>query len=205
MNLAHEIYRKSLHLLLILIPMAYLHFGKWQTLIVLAPIAITVISLDYLRRKSPKIKMIFGKIFGTVLRDHEQSGDKLCGASFVALAACINFYLFEPAIAVTSFMILVICDTAASLVGKSIVSQPFFEKSTAGSAAFFISAILVLISCAIYFDAKFWFYAFGLFAVFCVTMIEARPSLLKIDDNFSIPIIFSAVMTFFDIIWNYNY
>lgn len=200
-----ELYRKSLHLLLILIPIAYYELGKWQSMLIFAPATIFVVSLDYLRRHDPKIQMFFIKLFGPVLREHELVGDKLCGASWVGLATCINFLIFKEQIAITGFTILVISDLAAALVGKSVVSRPFFEKSLAGSTAFFVSGLIILFVCGAIFGARTWFYLFGLFALFCVTIIEARPSLIKIDDNFTIPIVFSVVMTFFDIVWNYNY
>lgn len=203
--MAQEIYRKLVHLLLLLIPITYYHFGKWQSLMIFVPISTVFISLDYLRRKNPKIKIIFAKIFGSILREHELTGDKLCGASFVALATCINFSIFTAEIAVTSFAILAICDAVAALVGKSIPSKPFFEKSTAGSVAFFISGTIILFICGGVFDSRFWFYFFGFFALFCVTVIEARPTLFNTDDNFTIPIGFSVIMTFFDVIWNYSY
>ncbi len=205
MNLTNEICRKFLHLLLILIPIGYCQFGKWTSLLILSPVAITIISMDYLRRKNPKIKIIFAKIFRPILREHELDGEKFCGASWVFLAACVNFFLFKEEIAVTAFVILVISDALAALVGKSFPSQPFFEKSFSGSAAFFISGFVILLSCGAIFDSRIWFYLFGFFALFCVTVIEARPSLIKIDDNFTIPIAFSSIMTFFDIIWSYSY
>lgn len=205
MNLVNEISRKALHLLLILIPMSYNYLGKWQFLTILAPITIVILALDYARCKNAKAKIIFTKIFSTILREHELQGDKLCGASWVFLGACINFAIFKPEIAITGFTILVISDALAALVGKSVTSQPFFEKSFAGSLSFFVSAIIILFVCGNIYDAKFWFYFFGFFAVFCVTMIEARPSLFKLDDNIAIPLFFSGIMTFFDIIWNYTY
>ncbi|MBP7709746.1 MAG: hypothetical protein KA100_01580 [Rickettsiales bacterium] len=205
MNLQHEFYRKCLHLLLLVIPMTYSFLGKWQSVKIFAAVTLVVVTLDYLRRKSALIKKIFAQIFGSILREHELSGDKLCGASFVGLAACINFSLFKAEIAVTGFLILVISDTLAALVGKGIPSRPFFEKSLAGSSAFFISALVILVMCGVNFHAGYWFYLFGAFAVFCVTMFEARPSLLNIDDNFSIPLGFAVILTFFDLAWNYNY
>jgi dolichol kinase len=205
MNLQQEFYRKCLHLLLLIVPMTYSFLGKWQSVKIFAAVTLFVVTFDYLRRKSAAIKKIFSQIFGVVLREHELSGDKLCGASFVGLAACINFSLFKAEIAITGFLILVISDTLAALVGKSIPSKPFFEKSVAGSLAFFISALAILFACGANFHADWWFYCFGIFAVFCVTMFEARPSLLNIDDNFSIPIGFSVILTFFDLAWNYNY
>lgn len=205
MSLVSEINRKSLHLLLVLIPLIFIKVGKWKTLAALAPITIVIVSLDYLRRKNPWIKNMFNRAFSQILREHELDGNKLCGASWVFLGACINFFLFKTEIAVTGFLIMVISDALSALVGKSFSSRPFFEKSLAGAGAFFLSALLILICCGMYFHLRFWFYFFGVFAVFCVTIIESRPSLFGIDDNFSIPISFSVVMTIFDLMWNYNY
>ncbi len=205
MNLITESYRKFLHLLLIIIPLTFIFLGKWKTIIILSPVTIFVVSFDYMRRENDAVKILFAKIFGKILRPHELDGAKLCGASWVFLGATINFAVFSPAIAVTSFLILVISDALAALVGKSIASQPFFEKSFSGSMAFFISALMILILCGIYYHCGVSFYLFGIFAVLCVTIVEARPSLIAIDDNFSIPIIFSIVMSFFDILWNYSY
>lgn len=201
MNLSNELYRKSLHFSAILIPLFFYHFGKWKTLLILAPITIFMVTLDHLRQENPKIKAIFLKLFAPILRPHEIEGKKLCGASFMLLAACINFLLFSKEIAVVSFSIVVISDALSAIVGKTIPSQPFFEKSRAGALAFLISALLILVGCGMIFHVHFWFYFFGVFSVFCVTMIEARPSLLHVDDNFSIPMIFSFLMTGFGFMW----
>ncbi len=205
MNLQNEFYRKCLHLLLLVIPLTYHYLGKWKALMIFAPITLIVVCLDFARRYSPKIKNIFAKIFGPVLREHELNGNKLCGASFVGLATCLNFSLFKPTIAICGFLILVISDTAAALIGKSYPSKPFFEKSSAGSLSFFIFGLLILFGCGVGFHEGAWFFVFGIFAVFCVTMFEARPSIFNTDDNFVIPIGFSVIMTFFDLVWNYSY
>jgi len=205
MSILPEIYRKCIHLFILFVPITYHYLGRWPSLTIFGALTTIFVSLDYLRRKNPKIKTIFAKILGPILRGHELTGDKLCGASWVGLATCINFFFFTEEIAVTSFVILAICDAMAALVGKSIPSQPFFEKSSAGSVAFFISGIIILLICGSIFDSRIWFYLFGTFALLCITVIEARPTLFNIDDNFSIPIGFSLIMTFFDLIWNYSY
>ncbi len=205
MNLARESMRKALHFLLIILPLSYYHFGKWPTLAVLAPIATFVVALDYMRQNNQKINSFFVAILRPVLRDFELDGKKLCGASFVALGSCITFLIFKEIIAITAFTILVISDGLAALVGKAIPSRPFFEKSLAGALAFAISGLAVLVICGMIFGARPWFYIFGLFALFCVTMIESRPSFLGIDDNFAIPVVFCLIMAFFDFLWNYSY
>lgn len=205
MSLKIESYRKFLHFLLIIIPILYILLGGKITVYILAPITVFIVSLDYLRRKNLKINSFFLRLFQFILREHEKTGEKLSGASFVFLGATLNFLFFKPAIAVCGFTILVISDGLAALVGKAFPSRPFFEKSLNGSLAFFISAFAVLIICAMSFEMGFWFYFFGTFTVACLTIIEARPSLFKIDDNFLIPIFFAIEMSFFDILWNYTY
>lgn len=205
MSLKIESYRKFLHFLLVLIPVIYLLIGKWPTTFILLPVTVFIVGLDYMRRRSISINVFFNKIFGLILRDHEKSGEKLCGASYVFLGATINFFLFKPEIAVCGFLILAISDALAALVGKAVASRPFYEKSLAGSSAFFVSALVILIVCGISFDVGVWYYLFGIFAIFCVTILEARPSFVGIDDNFLIPIVFAVEMSFFDIVWNMSY
>jgi dolichol kinase len=202
-SLRNELYRKGLHFLLLLVPISYCYLGKWPSVAIFATIAAIVVPLDYMRRRNEKIKVIFEKIFGIVLRHHELEGNQLCGASFVAIAACVNFLIFKAEIAVTGFTILVISDAAAALIGRSFPSRPFFEKSLNGAAAFFITGLIILITCGFIFHSRAWFYIFGLFSLFVVTMIESRPSLLKIDDNLTIPLGFAITMTIFDLTWNY--
>jgi dolichol kinase len=91
-------------------------------------------------------------------------------------------------------------------VGRKIKSAQFFEKSVAGSLAFGISALLILVVCGLFFKQEFVFYSFGILAIFVTTIIEARPSLFgKLDDNFTIPLSFSLVVYLLGIIWDVNY
>ncbi len=203
MNLTNELKRKSLHFLLILIPILFCFFGKTLSMIILIPITALVVWLDYSRNKNAKIQQFFLKFFGNILRPHEFEGKKLCGASFVALSASLNFLLFPKTIAVTGFVILVISDSLAAIVGKSVTSQPFYEKSFAGSTAFFTSSIVVLITLGILFNTGFLFYFFGFFCALFVTILEAKPSIFNIDDNFLIPTAFCLPMFLFDFMWNF--
>lgn len=205
MDFKKELQRKFAHLFLILIPIAYLVLGKWTSLIVFASLTLIILPIDYLRQNHPKTNDIFNKIFGIILRDSEKKAERLCGASWVGMSACLNFAIFESEIAVTAFMILVFSDLMAAIIGKKFPSGPFFEKSQNGSLAFFVTGFLVLLVCGNCFDVKFGFYFFGLIALFFTTIIEARPSILKIDDNFTIPISFSVIMSAFYVIWYYQW
>ncbi len=200
-DIIHELYRKAIHFLLILIPIFYCFLGKWTTLLIIAPITTLIFAVEHARKNNPKINQIFLKVFKSVLRPHEYEPKKMTGVSSVMLAACITFLVFKKEIAVIAFTILVFSDALSAIVGKSIPSRPFFEKSVAGSLAFFVSALAVLFICGFGFGVRPTFYIFGIFSICCVTVIEARPSLTDLDDNFSIPLVFSLLMTSFDFMW----
>jgi len=197
-----EIGRKSFHLWLLLLPLIYYQFGKWTSLLIVAPIVTVLFIVDYYRKTNEFLQKYFQKFFKNLLRPQEASAEKLCGATWAGIAACLIFLVCKEPIVIASFMILAISDSMAAIVGKSVSSQPFFEKTRAGSIAFYVSGLIVLFICGAIFDAKLWFYVFAFFSLFMSTAIEARPSFFNLDDNFTIPISFAIFMTAFDWMWN---
>ncbi|MFT6220242.1 MAG: dolichol kinase [Rickettsiales bacterium] len=201
-----EVARKTFHIFTILIlPIAYIFLTKKIMLMVILPLSIFIVATDYLRHKSSFINKIFYIIFGRILREADLKKSGRTGASYTAIAALLVFALCPKIIAICAFCILAISDGLAALVGKRISSKEFFEKSVAGSSAFGVSALLILTVCGILTNQEFGFYLFGVFAVFVVTILEARPSFLKVDDNFLIPVAFSTIMVLFGFVWNLSY
>jgi dolichol kinase len=201
-SLFREFARKGFHLILLILPIGYYFLGKWQMLQILTPITAIVVLVDYFRSKNDILAAIFNKVFGLILRQKELEKGKFCGATFALIAALLIFLIAKKEIAITSFLILAVCDLMASLVGKSIKSANFYEKSVAGSAAFFLSGIVVLIISGQILSFGIWFYFFAIFALFVAMILEARPSYLGIDDNFVVPISYSIVMMIFDLMWH---
>lgn len=179
-SFGREISRKLFHLLILVFPLMFLELGRWRALYIIAPLTLIVLAADYYRRKYPKIQLYFTKVFGSILRPHELTGEHFCGATWALLAASLIFLTCTKEIVVTSFAILAISDTLAAIIGRSYPSRPFFEKSQLGSAAFYISGLIVLFVCGGTLDSRLWFYLFGFFALFCATIIEARPSFLAL-------------------------
>lgn len=198
-----EIFRKIFHLGILVFPFLYYFLHKWPALMIVAPATVIVFLLDYYRGEKPEINFYFTKIFGILLRPYELDGKKLCGITWGLLAATAIFLVCKEEIVITSFAILAISDAAAALVGRTIVSPPFFEKSCAGSIAFYVSGLIVLFFCGSFFYVGLWFYLFGFFALFAATIVEARPSLFEMDDNFTVPLTFAIIMTAFDWMWHY--
>lgn len=203
---AQEVKRKLFHILFILtLPIIYSFLQKKQILLIIFPISVLIIAADFYRHRIPLVKTIFNHSFGNMLRSEELERNSWTGASFVAFSALITFSIFPKAIAVCAFSILAVSDCLAALVGKKMTSKEFFEKSLAGSIAFGVSAFIILIICGMLSDQKLYYYFFGILAVFATTIIEARPSFFKVDDNLTIPLVFACTMMLFAAIWGVGY
>lgn len=201
-SLKQEIIRKLHHLLIAIFPILYFYISKEQLLKFLIPICASILLMDYLRQKNAKIKATFNKIFAYILRDHEKN--ELSGISYFAASALIIFILFPKLIAINAFLILAFSDAFASIIGKKIKSKKFFEKSQSGSIAFFITSISIVNIMAVIFSPHILYYPFALLGVIAATLIEARPKILEIDDNFTIPMSYALVHLAFNNIWIYN-
>jgi dolichol kinase len=202
MPIKQELYRKTFHLFLFLIPFFFIKLGKNEFLTIFIPIAIIIITLDYYRCKFDKLNYITSKFFKLIMRDKEINQKKLSGMSWVFGGASLNFLMFDKVFAVTGFCILIFADAMAAVVGKSIKSAPFYEKSRAGSLAFFITSLLVILISGLYFECRLPFYFFAIFIAMFITFTEAYPSFFIVDDNLLIPMTFGICMTLLDFMWH---
>ena len=202
MPIKQELYRKIFHLFLFLIPFFFIKLGKSEFLTIFIPIAIIIIIIDYYRCKFDKLNYLASKFFKLIMRDKEINQKKLSGMSWVFGGASLNFLMFDKVIAVTGFCILIFADAMAAIVGKSIKSPPFYEKSRAGSLAFFITSVVVIMVSGLYFDCRLSFYFFAIFIAMFITFTEAYPSFFIVDDNLLIPMTFGVCMTLLDFMWH---
>lgn len=202
MPIKQELYRKLFHILLFIIPVLFIKLGKNDFLRIFIPISASIIMLDYYRCRSDKLNNIASKVFKIIMRDTEINQKKLSGMSWVFGGALINFLIFDAIIAVTGFCILIFADAMAAIIGKSIKSRQFYEKSRAGSLAFFATSVLVILISGLYFECRPLFYFFAIFIASFVTFIEAYPSFFIVDDNLSIPLTFGICMTLLDFMWH---
>ena len=202
MILKQEIFRKIFHLGLSIIPILYLHLGKITFLTTFIPLTIIIIALDFCRCRYSKFGSLITPIFKFIMRDKELKNHQLSGMSWAFFGASLNFIAFDPVFATTGFFILIFADSMGAIVGKSIISKKFYQKSQAGSLAFFITAIIVIISCGLYFDCSLLFYIFAIIVAMLITYLEAYPSLLSLDDNLLIPLTFGICMSLLDLMWH---
>jgi len=192
-ELSFEIQRKVFHLCSLIFPIAYLFMPKMIMAITLTIIAGITLYLDISRHYNPKIKELIKNIFGKIIREDEDNGQfSLSGASYMALGFLISCLFFSKGLAITSWLVLIISDCFAAVVGIKYGSPLFNGKSYAGSLSFFVSS--VLISVMTYFIVG---YSTSFFIIlissFVTTIVEFFSDQIKVNDNFSIPLTYALV------------
>lgn len=197
-SMSNEIRRKLIHLSSIAIPVGYWFLTREQALWGLIPMTLIAVATELLRRRFTGFERWFSSLFGSLLRPHESSaGAKpdINGATFVLLSATICVVVFPKVIAITAFAVLIISDTASALYGRRFGKRKFFRKSVEGSAAFFVTAMLVVLTMARLVEASWEFLLVGAVASVVATVVEAvSHGDGAIDDNLSIPTAFGAVL-----------
>jgi len=187
-----ELYRKLIHINLILIPLSYyfiFHYNRKAMFLVLVPLTILALLIDVLRLEHKTFKRIFYKLVGILLRKHEI--DNFTGATYMMITALFCIGVFPNEIAVVSLSFLAIGDTLAALVGIPFGKRKLFNtsKSLEGSLACFSGCFI-----------------FGLFflnpvvasaGALAATISEF--SRIPVDDNVKIPIASGIVMSLVNI------
>lgn len=191
-----EVVRKSIHMVSLSIPIVYSFITKELALTILIPMTILSIIIDFASRKKSKFREFFHKIFGKILRPHEYYDVfTLNGATWVLISAVVCITIFPKTFVVTGFSILIISDISSALIGRKFGKHPLFiRKSWEGTSAFWISAILVVIVIGNLLSAPWTFYFFGIIAAIIGGIAEAASTMLKMDDNLSIPLSIGLVL-----------
>ena len=202
---SQEILRKGVHLVSLSIPIIYIFVSEKFALSVLIPMAIIAVTLDLWSRKenSWANKLIFG-FFGAMLRKHEMKKKKLLltGASWVLISAVLTVLIFPKVIAVIAFIILIISDISAALVGRKWGRTKLGKKSLEGTLAFIVSGLLVVAVVGILFNADIYFYIAGVLGAIVGGLAELYAKQLKLDDNLSIPMGVGIMMLAIAKLWN---
>ena len=138
----------------------------------------------------------FGVLFFRTLRNKEMSREnfQFTGAIYVLTSAILCLCFFGKEIATIALTVMLICDSAAALIGRSVGKIKIYKNKTLeGTVAFFVIAVIInLLFIPIYpFGVK------SLVACMIATLAELYEDKIEIDDNLSVPIFFSVVLTWF--------
>jgi dolichol kinase len=118
------------------------------------------------------------------VRRHEAK--QLLGSTYLLIAAVLTIELFSKEIAVAALGALVLGDTAAALVGKTIGRHRILGKTLEGSHACFLVSFVFAWGVV---GMPAWLAACG---ALTATLFELLP--IPLDDNFRIPLSAGYVM-----------
>jgi dolichol kinase len=180
--LAAELKRKAIHLASLTIPIAYyLSPRSWSRTwekVLLASVILSL-AIEVFRLNHPRIRGVFRHFFGELLRNHEEAS--LLGSTYLLIAVLLTIHLFDKPVAVLALAFLILGDTVAAIVGKSIGKHKLLGgKTVEGSLACFLVCLgLSLLMPGIPFFV-------GLVGATTATIFELLP--IPLDDNFRIPL-----------------
>ena len=182
MLLKSELKRKAIHLASLSIPIAYyLSPPSWSRIWEKVLLASVILSLavEVFRFNSPRIRSVFRHFFGELLRNHEEAS--LLGSTYLLIAVLLTLHLFDKPVAVLALGFLILGDTVAAIVGKSIGKIRLLGgKTLEGSlACLAVCYGLTLLMPGIPFYV-------GLVGALTATLFELLP--IPLDDNFRIPL-----------------
>jgi len=178
MSLLAEAKRKAIHFSSSWIAVAYYLLPEYLGKAALLVAALVFLTLDMLRIHEPRLRTIFYRLFGDIVREHEKT--MLLGATSLVAAALLTVYCFQKNIAVAALLFLTIGDSMAALIGKTYGRTHIFGKTLEGSLACFSSCVFIgLLVPGLPPDAV-------IIGALVATVFELLP--IPIDDNFRIPL-----------------
>ena len=181
MLLATELKRKALHLTMLVIPVGYfVSRAAWHTWWERGLLAAVVFSLaiEVFRLNHPRTRYVFRHFFGELLRNHEDAS--LLGSTYLLIASLLTIHLFAKPVAVLALAFLIVGDTVAAIVGKSVGRVRLFGKTLEGSlACFAVCYGMTALVPGVPFPV-------GLVGAAVATLFEFLP--IPLDDNFRIPL-----------------
>lgn len=189
---AAELKRKGLHLLALVVPLGMALLGRTRSLYLLIPAALVALSADVLRSRSRRFNGLILRIFGFMMRTDELppvgGAVSVNGATWVLLSAALLALLFPLPIAVPAFVMFMVSDAAAALVGRRYGRHHWGKgpRTVEGSAAFFVTGFLVM---GLFPRFPLWV---GAVSVLFACAAEALPR--PLNDNLRVPLVAAAVL-----------
>ncbi|ARA92011.1 phosphatidate cytidylyltransferase [Rhodothermaceae bacterium RA] len=187
-----ELLRKAIHLLALVIPLGMTLLGKATALLVLVPLTLLALTADVLRVRSEAFARFIRWVFGYLMRAEEQPpvGGPVAinGATWVLVSATLLLLVFPLHIAVASFVMFMISDAAAALIGRRFGRHRWggTNRTVEGSLGFLAAGLGVV---ALLPGIVFWTGAVGV-VLACLAEIPSGP----LNDNVRVPLVAATVL-----------
>lgn len=192
-----EIKRKLIHLSSLWIPLVIFVLPMNYTVTLFAVILIGLLIFELLRHQNHGLSRLVSRFFTPIMRPQELCNPYcLTGATYVLISALLCTLIFPTPVAVTALSIMLVADTAASLIGRRYGTTMIMGKSIEGSCAFLVTAIATSVIVGQIFQAQQSFYFSAIAASVAATAVELISSRLNLDDNLSVPLAAGGVMYF---------
>jgi len=190
-----ELSRKLLHLLAAAYPLGYLWLGPKNGIFVLTAISVIALGLDFSRWRFEPVHVFFDRWFGFMMRRSEKNTTSkwpaINGATWTTVSFTVLVFLFPVDVAIVSFVLFMIGDAAAALVGRKWGRHPWARNGCTieGSLSFLISSLLAafLLSSQLSPVGAFEL-TLPAIVIACIvaSLIEAAP--LRVNDNLVAPL-----------------
>ena len=157
-------------------------------------LAAASLTLDLVRFRLAWLNRLFLKWLNVLLKQ-EESG-QVTGATFLLIAACLCFLLFDKPVAVAVLLFLSLGDPVAALVGRPMPGPRILGKSPVGTVAFAGVSLLVLALLSAAGVAEFS--GVLVVAALIAGLVELAP--IPLDDNLTVPLISGSFAQYFPLL-----
>jgi dolichol kinase len=173
------------------VPLLAVQWGERTTLMIAVPTAILAVCADVLRSRNREFEDFIQRWFGFMMRPSEESeGGRIIinGATWVVISFALLIGLFPLQIASASFLIFILGDAFAALVGQRIGRHtwPGGSRTIEGSVAFMVVGTL---AAATFPGLSMWS---AIPAVVVGALAEALP--WPLNDNIRVPLVIALTL-----------
>ena len=180
-----EARRKAIHLSFLVLPLVLLleplpwPRTRGQFRVLFLTLTASAIALDVLRIHERRVRTMFRRFFGELIRQHEALS--LLGSTYLLLAALIAIEVFPRPVAAVALGFTVLGDATSALVGRAWGRHRLFGKSWEGTAGCLV-ACLAWAACVTHAAGLPW--PVTIAGACMATLVEVLP--IPLDDNLGI-------------------
>lgn len=193
-----EVKRKLIHLSSLWMPTAMVLLPRWPLCIALTVMLVLNLLVEHARANRVRIiTPLYDFFFGRMLRQEPEPGAWIIsGGPYVFASAALTLALFAPPAAPAAMAVMLLGDTAAALIGRRFGKHKAWNgKSWEGVAAFLVAGFLgasLFLALGGAAPALYWWALIGVFPAAAAELFEKQ---LRLDDNFSIPLVMGLALT----------